>query len=452
MSCFQTVNPFSGEKIAEYPIFSRKKILSLLESSAVAFQSWKKSSFEQRAALLQAAGRLLRERVENYALLITDEMGKPLKEARAEVNKCAALCDYYAQQAELMLKAENISTEAVRSYVRYEPIGAVFAVMPWNFPFWQVFRFAAPALMAGNTALLKHAPNSSGAATAIEQLFADAGYPENVFRTLIADTGDVPYIIAHPVVQAVTLTGSERAGASVAEAAGLRLKKTVLELGGSDAFIVCEDADFEKAVRTAVQSRLLNGGQSCISAKRFFVHENIYEKFRTALLAAVSKLKQGNPREEDTDLGPMARPDLADLIEKQVEKSLQAGATLVSGGKRNQNFFEPTVLENIPLTSPAFREELFGPVFTLFSFSTDEQAIHLANLSEYGLGAAVWSENRERAEKMAAEIAAGCVFINSLVRSDQRVPFGGIKKSGYGRELSLNGIREFVNVKTVWVD
>jgi succinate-semialdehyde dehydrogenase/glutarate-semialdehyde dehydrogenase len=253
-------------------------------------------------------------------------------------------------------------------------------------------------------------------------------------------------------VQAVTLTGSERAGASVAENAGLRLKKTVLELGGSDAFIVCEDADFEKAVRTAVQSRLLNGGQSCISAKRFFVHEKIYDKFRTALLAAVSKLKQGNPREEDTDLGPMARPDLADLIEKQVENSLRAGATLTSGGKRKQNFFEPTVLENIPLASPAFREELFGPVFTLFSFSSDEQAIHLANLSEYGLGAAVWSENRDRAEKMATEIAAGCIFINSLVRSDQRVPFGGIKKSGYGRELSLNGIREFVNVKTVWVD
>lgn len=452
MRSFRTINPYTNEVLAEYPIISRKIIKAKTDFAGDVFRFWRKSSFSFRGELLKEVGRLLRSRLESYARLITDEMGKPIKEARAEINKCANLCDYYAENAEQMLRAEMIPTEAKKSYVRFDPIGAVFAVMPWNFPFWQVFRFAAPTVMAGNVALLKHAPNSTGAALAIEQLFLDAGFPEGVFQTLVADVPDVPYLISQPVVQAVTLTGSERAGASVAELAGLRLKKTVLELGGSDPFIVCEDADFEKAVRTAVQSRLLNGGQSCIAAKRFFVHQHIYADFRSALIDAVGKLKIGNPLDETTDIGPMARPDLADLLENQIIRSVRAGARFAHGGERNGNFFEPTILENISKNCPAFREELFGPVFSLIPFENDEQVIELANASEYGLGAAVWTEDRDRAEKLAAQLESGCVFVNSLVRSDQRIPFGGIKKSGYGRELALNGIREFVNVKSVWLD
>ncbi len=452
MLTFRTINPYDNQVLAEYRIHSRKEVKAKLDHAAETFYFWKKSSFSHRASLLQEVGRLLRERNEEYAQLITAEMGKPIREARAEINKCALLCDYYAINAEKMLQSEPIATEAKKTYVRYDAIGGVFAIMPWNFPFWQVFRFAAPTLMAGNVALLKHAPNSTGVALAIEKVFADAGYPENVFQTLVIDINLVSYVISHPIVQAVTLTGSERAGASVAEAAGLRLKKTVLELGGSDPFIVLENADVQKAIQTAVQSRLLNGGQSCISAKRFFIHQSLFEKFTEALKAEVLKLKVGNPTEDDTNIGPMARLDLAIGLEKQVKRCLEMGASLVLGGERKGNFFEPTILSNISENMPAYREELFGPVFTMIPFESDEEVINMANSSEYGLGATIWSQDIERAENLAAQIDSGCVFINTMVRSDQRVPFGGVKKSGYGRELSSNGIREFVNIKTVWVE
>jgi succinate-semialdehyde dehydrogenase / glutarate-semialdehyde dehydrogenase len=384
---------------------------------------------------------------------MTLEMGKLLREARAEILKCARGCRFYAQHAASFLQDEEVPTEATRSYVRYEPLGAVFAIMPWNFPFWQVFRFAAPATMAGNVALLKHAPNVPQCALAIEELFRKAGYPEGVFQTLLIDVAQVPPIFDDPRVKAVTLTGSDRAGRDVASRAGRALKKSVLELGGSDPFIVMPSADLKQAVATAVKSRTLNTGQSCIAAKRFIIAEPIADEFLRQFVAGMEALTIGDPQDEATDIGPMARADLVDGLKSQVDDAIAHGAKVLTGGPplaRSGHYYPPTVLVGVTPDSRAYREELFGPVATVFRVKTIDEAIALANDSPYGLGASVWTTDPAERDRFVEALDVGQVFVNAMVASDPRVPFGGVKQSGYGRELSIHGVREFTNIKTVW--
>jgi len=452
---FQSINPASGTPVSSYEEMQRAEVSKIVEQAHSAFLGWRRTPFRDRAVPLKKAGQILRDKSKEYGRLMAEEMGKPFKDGIAEAEKCATACDYFAEHAEKFLASEDIATDAKRSFVTFQPLGVVLAVMPWNFPFWQVFRFAAPALMAGNAGVLKHASNVPGCALAIEQIFKDAGFPQNLFRTLMIGSKEVNAVIEHPLVRAVTLTGSTPAGRAVAAKAGECLKKTVLELGGSDAYIIMDDADIEQAAAIAAKGRLVNSGQSCIAAKRFIVTEKTRARFEQALVKKMQAAKVGDPMAEGTQVGPMARRDLRDDLHKQVEASIRKGAKLLCGGeipKGEGAFYPPTVLTSVTKGMPAYDEELFGPVAAIITVQDEKQAISVANDSEFGLGGAVIGKDIARAEKIAAEeIEAGCVFVNDAVRSDPRLPFGGVKDSGYGRELSQFGIREFVNVKTVFI-
>jgi succinate-semialdehyde dehydrogenase/glutarate-semialdehyde dehydrogenase len=450
----ESVNPATGELIRTFDALNDAAINAALECSTGAFRVNRARSFDERAARMRRAAGILERRKEELGRLMTIEMGKPVKAAIAEAVKCAGACLYYAEHAAGFLADEPVRTEAQETFIRYEPIGTVLAVMPWNFPFWQVFRFAAPALMAGNVALLKHASNVPQCALGIEEVFRDAGFTDHEFQTLLIGSDQVERIIGDPRVKAVTLTGSEPAGASVASIAGKHIKKAVLELGGSDPFIVMPSASLDDAVSTAVKARVINNGQSCIAAKRFIVHEAIGDEFVMRFVKAMEALKVGDPLDESTDIGPLATPQIVKDIEKQVRESIEAGAQLLTGGKRlgeRGNFYAPTVLARIPAAAPAAREETFGPVASVFIVKDVAEAIAVANDIPFGLGSSVWTNDRAEADRFIDGIEAGQVFINAMVASDPRVPFGGTKNSGFGRELGAYGIREFVNVKTVWI-
>jgi succinate-semialdehyde dehydrogenase/glutarate-semialdehyde dehydrogenase len=448
------INPATEEPLEDVPDHGPGDVESRLRAAGEAFRHWRRTPINERARFMHRAAAVLRGRSADLSALMTREMGKPITGSEAEVEKCAAACDHFAEHAARYLNTEIISSDADRSYVRCDPLGAVLAIMPWNFPFWQVFRFAAPSLMAGNVGVLKHAPNVPGCALAIEDVVRDAGFPPGVFATLLINTDATADVIRHPVIRAVTLTGSERAGMSVAATAGKVLKKTVLELGGSDPFIVLKDVDVEKVAEAAAGARTINSGQSCIAAKRFIVERPIAQTFEKAFARAMSALAVGDPLDRRTQVGPLARIDLLENLDDQVKQSVRAGARLVTGGRRVPRkgyFYEPTVLADVRPGMAAFDEETFGPVAALTVAKDPDEAIELANRSRYGLGASVWTKDLALAERMAPEIESGCVFVNGAVKSDPRLPFGGIKNSGYGRELSREGIREFVNLKTVWV-
>lgn len=447
----KSINPYDQSLISEHPEHDEKAINQKLDTAVDCFRSWKRVSFAQRAALMKDAGQLLRSNKRKYAEIISLEMGKIVPEGEAEIEKCAKLCDYFADNAEGFLQDQLVATEAAKSFVCFQPLGPVLAIMPWNFPFWQVFRFAVPALMAGNVGLLKHASNVSQCSLTIEGIFREAGFPRGAFQSLLVGSDKVDALIGHESVKAVTLTGSEFAGTKVAASAGKNLKKSVLELGGSDPFIVLPDADLDLAAEVATKSRMRNAGQSCIAAKRFIVVESVRDAFLARFEKHVSALRQGNPLQEGITTGPLARVDLADDLEAQVKRSLQAGAHLLMGGQRDGANYQPAILDAVSPGMPAFDEETFGPVAAIINAKDESEAVALANQNRYGLGASVWTTDRERGERIAREIESGCVFVNSLMRSDQRLPFGGIKRSGYGRELSEAGIKEFVNVKTVYV-
>ena len=450
----KSINPANGETLKTYDEMSAAEVAAALKQAHETWTSWRRTSFAERARLMTRAASILRERKAELARLMALEMGKPLKQGIAEAEKCAWVCDYYAEQAELHLAPDVIKTESLKSYVAFQPLGVVLAVMPWNFPLWQVFRFAAPALMAGNTGVLKHSSNVPGCALEIEAVFKHAGFPEGAFRSLLIGSRQVQSVIEHPLVRAVTLTGSTPAGISVAAQAGAVLKKTVLELGGSDPYIVLEDADLALAVETCVNSRLINSGQSCINAKRFIVAEPILPFFTEKYVALMKSKQLGDPLSEETEIGPLARHDLRDELHQQVMASLNRGARLLLGGEIPPGpgaYYPPTVLSEVKPGMPAYDDELFGPVAAIISAKNEGDAVRIANDSVFGLGAAVFSRDLERAERIAGEIEAGSTFVNALVASDPRLPFGGIKQSGYGRELGSYGIREFVNIKTVCI-
>jgi succinate-semialdehyde dehydrogenase/glutarate-semialdehyde dehydrogenase len=448
---FYSINPYNGKQVGQYTGHTSIELENILDKSAEAFKIWSREPLSYRTGLIQKAGEVIRENLEEYAQMITSEMGKPISESRAEVNKCAWVCDYYAENAKTFLAPEEVKTDVEQSFVRHDPIGTVFAVMPWNFPFWQVFRFAAPTLTAGNTGLLKHAPNVFGCAKLIEDVFRKAGFPKDVFRNLIVHHDQTEKIIAHNSVQAVTLTGSEKAGCAVGEISGRHIKKTVLELGGNNAFIVWEDADIDAAVKTAVTARMLNCGQSCIAAKRFILIEGIYEEFVMKFTEAIKQLKSGDPKEEDTNVGPLARIDLADQLNKQVNESIKKGAKLLLGGHQNNCYHQPTILGDVVPGMAAFDQETFGPLAAMIKAKDINHAFELSEKSNYGLGVTVCTKNIAKALKYADQVSDGAYFINELVKSDPRLPFGGTKKSGYGRELAKDGMMEFVNRKTVFV-
>ncbi|RMF58375.1 MAG: NAD-dependent succinate-semialdehyde dehydrogenase [Bacteroidetes bacterium] len=451
----ESVNPATGVTIRTYEEHTDAEVEQILSQADAAQRAWRRVPFEERAARMREAARLLRARADRYARLMAEEMGKPLAQGRSEAEKCAWVCDYYAENAARFLAEEPIATDASESFVTYQPLGVVLAVMPWNFPFWQVFRFAAPNLMAGNAGVLKHASNVFGCALAIEEVFRDAGFPEHLFRTLLLSSRRVEAVIEHPLVKAVTLTGSTPAGRAVAGKAGSVLKKTVLELGGSDPYVVLEDADLEATVETCVTSRLINSGQSCIAAKRFVVVEAVREAFEERFVALMAAKKMGDPMAEDTDVGPQARTDLRDDLHRQVRESVEQGARLLLGGEIPEGpgaYYPPTVLADVGPGMPAYEEELFGPVAAIIPVRDEAEALRVANDSVFGLGAAVFTRDVAKGRRIAAEeLEAGCCFVNAFVRSDPRLPFGGIKESGYGRELSEVGIKEFVNIKTVYV-
>jgi succinate-semialdehyde dehydrogenase / glutarate-semialdehyde dehydrogenase len=451
----ETVNPATGEKIKSYSEFSSHEVQKVCRYADQAFQLWRLLSFKERGQQMKKAAEILRKNKEAYAYLMAEEMGKPLAQGHGEIEKCAWVCEFYAEEAKNYLAPEIIKTDASKSFITFQPLGVVLAIMPWNFPFWQVFRAAAPTLMAGNAMILKHASNVCGCALAIEDVFTQAGFPEGLFRNIFTSSKDIGRVIEHPFIQAVTLTGSTHAGKAVASQAGSVVKKTVLELGGSDAYIILEDADLEKSVETCVASRLINGGQSCVSAKRFIVVESIAKKFEERFVEKMKSQKMGSPLEKDVTLGPLARHDLRDQLHEQVRKSVEKGAKLLCGGKIPDSpgaFYPPTVLTDVCPGMPAYEEEFFGPVASIFKARDEKEAIRIANDNIYGLGGAVFTQNIKRGEAIAAnELQAGCCFVNSSVKSDPRLPFGGIKQSGFGRELSHFGIREFVNIKTVYV-
>jgi succinate-semialdehyde dehydrogenase/glutarate-semialdehyde dehydrogenase len=451
----RSINPSSDELVAEYTETSEAEAKAALAQAQQAFGAWRRTGFGERAEKLRRAAQILEERKEPLARLMAVEMGKPLAQGRAEAEKCALACRFYADSAQRFLEPETIQTDASRSFVTFQPLGVVLAVMPWNFPFWQVFRFAAAALMAGNAGILKHSSNVSGCALAIEGLLHEAGFPKDLFRTLLVASSRVPALIEAPEVKAVTLTGSTPAGRAVAAKAGAALKKTVLELGGSDPYVVLEDADLEPAAEACVTARLINSGQSCIAAKRFIVVETVRSRFEELFVEKMKRKKTGDPLEEGTDVGPQARRDLRDDLHRQVSQSVAAGARVLLGGTVPEGrgaFYPPSVLTDVRRGMPAHDEELFGPVAAIIAARDEADAIRLANDSPFGLGAAVFTSDRQRGVRLAAEaLEAGSCFVNTFVRSDPRLPFGGIKESGYGRELSHYGIREFVNVKTVYV-
>lgn len=451
----QSLNPTTGEMLQAYPEHSDAEIEQRLDAANNAYIQWRGMSFAERATRLSAAAGILRKRRDQYATLMAVEMGKPLAQGVVEAEKCAWVCEYYAENAEKFLSPEIIPTDAMKSFVAFQPLGILLAVMPWNFPFWQVFRAAAPALMAGNAVVLKHASNVSGCALEIEKVFRDAALPDGLFTTLLLKSSRVNQLIEHPHVKAVTITGSTAAGKAVAAKAGEMLKKSVLELGGSDPYIILEDANLEEAVSTCVTSRLINSGQSCIAAKRFIVVESIKKEFEEMFVEQMRLHEVGDPLNPEVTVGPMARHDLRDELHEQVARSIANGAKLLFRGEIPNDtgaFFPPTVLTNVKKGMPAYDEELFGPVAAIISAKDEADAIRIANDSVFGLGAAVFTQDVKRGERIAAEaLEAGSCFVNAFVKSDPRLPFGGIKESGYGRELSVFGIREFVTVKTVWV-
>jgi len=454
VNLMQSVNPATGEKLAEYPAHSPDETGDRLTRCREAFRAWSRRPVDERAPVLARAGALLRKRRDELARLATLEMGKTIVAAEAEVEKCAWVCDHYAQHAAGYLAEEKVASEASETYVRFDPLGVLLAIMPWNFPYWQAFRAAVPALVAGNTVALKHASNVTGCALAMERLWRDAGLLEDAFTVLLVQGAEASALAAHTAVAAVTLTGSEPAGASVAAIAGRALKKVVLELGGSDPFIVLADADVAHAARQAAAARVINNGESCIAAKRFIVVQAVADAFEAAFADALRALRVGDPLDRATDVGPLARPDLVDELERQIERSLAKGARLALGGKRLPgpgNHFPPTLLTRVSPGMPAFDEETFGPVAAVIRARDATEAVSLANRSRYGLAASVWTADAEAAREIAASLEAGGVFINATVRSDPRLPFGGVKRSGHGRELGSFGIREFVNAKTVWV-
>lgn len=450
------INPATGELIKSYELMSQQTVTGIIDSMADVRRSWQDTSFSERHLLFLRMADILRRDCRDFAKIITGEMGKPFKQAKNEIEKCAWLCEYYVENAEEHLQPQVIETEHKKSYTCYEPLGIVFAVMPWNYPIWQVMRFAVPNIMGGNAGLLKHAPNSMGAALAIEKLFIDAGFPHGLFRSVVADVDVVPAIIAHPEVTGITLTGSEGAGAAVASEAGKQLKKVVLELGGSDPYIICEDADIEVAVDACVKSRYLNAGQVCIAAKRILVLDGIYDAFMERLLEEAKQYTCGDPMDEATMMGPMARADLRDTLHRQVSESIQAGASCLLGGEMPEGpgcYYPATLLADIPEGCPASTQELFGPVITVWRVSDMDEAVNIANETAYGLSAGIFTTNLEEGERIAKDLLrAGTVSVNACVSSDPRLPFGGIKRSGYGREMASAGIREFMNLKTVVVD
>ncbi|QBQ54045.1 NAD-dependent succinate-semialdehyde dehydrogenase [Nitrosococcus wardiae] len=451
---FESVNPATGQSLKTFSAWDKGTIEEALQQVQESRFVWATRPLSERCRLLGVVARQLRERKEDLARVITLEMGKLVTEARAEIEKCAWVCEYYAEQAPRFLADEVVESDAGRSYVALQPLGTVLAIMPWNFPFWQVFRFCAPALVAGNTALLKHASNVPQCALAIEQTLLEAGFPHGVFRTLLVTSAQAAEVIADPRVQGVTLTGSEAAGRKVAECAGQHLKKTVLELGGADPFIVLADADLEQTVPVAVQSRFVNGGQSCIAAKRFIVMEKVADEFVARFQTSLEALRPGDPLDEQTTLAPLARLDLREELHRQVKASIEQGAVAVTGCHPLAGpgaYYAPSILDRVQPGMPAFEEELFGPVAAIIRVADEVEAVALANASRYGLGGSVWSRDVPRAEALALQLQCGAAFVNGLVKSDPRLPFGGVKCSGYGRELSWHGMREFVNQKTVWI-
>lgn len=445
----KSIHPFNQAVVAEFQELSATEIQKKLDKASQAYKHWKTTTFETRKNNMSAVSRVLIQNRDKYAYMISLEMGKIMPESIGEIEKCAKGVQYFADNAEALLADQVIKSDAQKSLVTYQPTGAVLGIMPWNFPFWQVLRFAVPAIMAGNVALLKHAPNVTSCSLLLEEIFKDAGFPEGVFQSLVIDNGSIESIVSSEIVQGVALTGSEFAGSLVASIAGKQIKKTVLELGGSDPFIVLADADMELTIKNATQSRMQNAGQSCIAAKRFIVAKEIKEEFVSRFVQAVEKIKQGNPFEAGITMGPLARVDLAEKLEKQLHQSVKGGARLITGGHRESANFQPTLLDSVKPGTPAFDEETFGPLGAIITATDELEAISIANHSRYGLGASVWTKDAQRGEYVARQVEAGSVFVNAIMKSDQRLPFGGVKRSGYGRELSELGIKEFVNAKTI---
>jgi len=449
-----SINPATGEKLKEFSAFDDAEIEKRLSRAENAFKKYRRTTFTERSELLHAVTELLFQEKKQFAEVITLEMGKLFRDSIAEIEKCARGCRFYAENGERFLEDEVAQTDAAKSYVQYQPLGPVLAIMPWNFPFWQVFRFAAPALLAGNVGLLKHASNVPQCALAIEQIFCRAGFHDGVLQALMIEPHQVEKVIVDPRVKAVTLTGSDKAGSAVASTAAREIKKSVLELGGSDAFIVMPSADFERALSTAVKARTINTGQSCIAAKRFMIADEIYDEFLNQFVARMRALKLGDPMEETTEIGPLATEQILQGVHDQVQKTIAAGAKLLTGGNRIHGpgfFYEPTVLVDVPKESPAYREEVFGPVASIFRVRNAGEAIELANDTIFGLGSSAWTNDPEERKLFTSELDAGMVFINAMVASDPRLPFGGVKRSGFGRELGATGIREFTNPKTIWI-
>ncbi|WP_224490471.1 NAD-dependent succinate-semialdehyde dehydrogenase [Robertkochia flava] len=448
----KTINPYNGKILGKYRELKEEEILEKLIKGEACYKSWKKVTIKERAQFFLRLKTHLQTNKKELAELMGREMGKPVTQGIAEIEKCAWLCEYYAHHADKFLRSEEIETDAGKSLIAYEPLGVIMAVMPWNFPFWQVFRFAVPTLMAGNTAVLKHASNVMGCATAIEKMFKDCGFPDGAFQNLVIGSEKVAFVLQQKEVKAVSLTGSERAGKAVAEVAGREIKSSLLELGGSNAFIVLEDADLKKAVEVAVNARYQNTGQSCIAAKRLLLQKGVAQEFLNAYIKRVKELKSGDPLEEDTYIGVMARKDLAETLEDQMKRSLNAGAELLLGGERDDAYFEPTVLKVTNTAIPVMQEETFGPLIAAYVFDTLDEAIDVSNSTAFGLGVSVFTGDPDRIVARSDAFEEGALFINELVKSDPRLPFGGVKSSGYGRELGRAGIRAFVNVKTIYVN
>src|SRR6184192_1086239 len=449
-----TINPTTGEKLKEFSPFDGAEIEKRLKRAEDTFRKYRRTTFAERSELLHAVTELLFQEKEKFAEIVTLEMGKLFRDSVAEIEKCARGCRFYAENGERFLEDEAAQTDAAESYVQYQPLGPVLAIMPWNFPFWQVFRFAAPALMAGNIGLLKHASNVPQCALLIEQILCRAGFDDGVFQTLLVEPEQVEKLIVDARVKAVTLTGSDKAGSVVASTAAREIKKSVLELGGSDAFIVMPSADFERALSTAVKARTINTGQSCIAAKRFIVADQIYDRFLEQFVDRMRALKIGDPMNPETELGPLATEQILQGVDDQVQKTIAAGAKLLTGGNRIHGagfFYEPTVLVDVPKESPAYREEVFGPVAAVFRVGDADAAVELANDTTFGLGSSTWTQDRKEQKLFASELDSGMVFINAMVASDPRLPFGGVKRSGFGRELGAAGVREFTNAKTIWI-